>query len=270
MKAFLAGAATALTFLAVWSGCESNSNTTGASSSTRTTSTTTTSAQSTTGNGGSGGAGNGGMNGAGGGSFACGDMNLMCDADQICVENIVYMGPTEEVTWSCADDPCAPGPLSCDCASQICGDGALSCEVQGDVLVCSSGGICASPETPVATPMGERPIADLSPGDLVYSLHEGKVVAVPVLHASRTRVHDHAVVEVSLKSGRVLRISGMHPTADGRLFRELLPTDSLGSEKIVGVATLPYLPQYTYDILPASDSGTYFAAGALIGSTLKR
>ena len=31
---------------------------------------------------------------------------------------------------------------------------------------------------------------------------------------------------------------------------------------------VPYAHDFTYDILPASDSGTYFAGGALVGSTL--
>jgi hypothetical protein len=31
---------------------------------------------------------------------------------------------------------------------------------------------------------------------------------------------------------------------------------------------VPYPDAFTYDILPDSDSGTYLAAGALIGSTL--
>jgi hypothetical protein len=35
------------------------------------------------------------------------------------------------------------------------------------------------------------------------------------------------------------------------------------------VEIVPYGHPYTYDILPASKSGTYFAAGVLIGSTLK-
>jgi hypothetical protein len=33
---------------------------------------------------------------------------------------------------------------------------------------------------------------------------------------------------------------------------------------------IPYEHAFTYDILPASETGTYYAAGALIGSTLKR
>jgi hypothetical protein len=34
------------------------------------------------------------------------------------------------------------------------------------------------------------------------------------------------------------------------------------------VETVAYDPTHTHDILPASDSGAYFAGGALVGSTL--
>lgn len=37
---------------------------------------------------------------------------------------------------------------------------------------------------------------------------------------------------------------------------------------VASVATVPYLHDATYDILPASSTGTYFAAGVEIGSTL--
>jgi hypothetical protein len=37
---------------------------------------------------------------------------------------------------------------------------------------------------------------------------------------------------------------------------------------VARVSTVPYEHPFTYDILPGSESGTYFASGALIGSTL--
>jgi len=39
-------------------------------------------------------------------------------------------------------------------------------------------GRCASPDTPIATPDGERPIAELREGDLVYSVDGGAIVPV--------------------------------------------------------------------------------------------
>jgi hypothetical protein len=129
--------------------------------------------------------------------------------------------------------------------------------------------ICAAPDTPVATPLGARAIAALRAGDLVYSVDGAAIVAVPLLRVGKTRVASHHVVRVELDDGSVLEISPGHPTADGRRFGDLVVGDRLDEgHGVVSVALVPYRFDATYDILPASSSGTYFADGALIGSTL--
>jgi hypothetical protein len=131
--------------------------------------------------------------------------------------------------------------------------------------------VCASPDTSIATPEGPRAIASLREGELVYSVDRGRVVAVPVLRTRRIAVtNHHVVVRATLTNGSVLEISAPHPTADGRRFGELRAGDQLGSLGVVEVAIVPYGHAFTYDILPASDSGTYFAEGALVGSTLAK
>ena len=129
--------------------------------------------------------------------------------------------------------------------------------------------VCAAPDTPISTPGGPRPIASLREGDLVLSMNRGQVVAVPVLRTKRIAVSSrHTVVRATLGTGAVLEISAPHPTADGRRFGDLHAGDDLGGLPIVAAEIVPYGHDATYDILPASDSGTYFAAGALVGSTL--
>jgi hypothetical protein len=59
-----------------------------------------------------------------------------------------------------------------------------------------------------------------------------------------------------------------HPTADGRLFGDLRQAGLLDGHPLHRVETVPYSYTETYDILPASESGAYFATGMLIGSTL--
>jgi hypothetical protein len=49
-------------------------------------------------------------------------------------------------------------------------------------------GVCAAPDAPIAAPLGERAIADLRVGDLVYSFVNGAVRAVPIVQATRTPV----------------------------------------------------------------------------------
>jgi hypothetical protein len=179
-----------------------------------------------------------------------------------------------------SNDPCTPGT----CRPQ--GDPTSACLPPGGPIgqpdaatlggccacgsdgFCSSPCVCASPDTPIATPFGDRPIASIAVGDLVLSVDHGVVVTVPVVRTKRTPVHDHRVIEVVVAGGAVLHVSAGHPTADGRWFGDLRPGDSLGGVDVIAARVVPYVHDATYDILPASDTGAYFAAGALIGSTL--
>jgi hypothetical protein len=128
--------------------------------------------------------------------------------------------------------------------------------------------ICASPDTPIATPDGSLPIASLRRGDLVYSVVHGRVVTVPIRAVRRVPARDHRVARLVMATGAVLEISGVHPTADGRTIAELRAGDELDGVRVLDATVVPYLHDATYDILPDSDTGTYFAGGVLIGSTL--
>ena len=128
--------------------------------------------------------------------------------------------------------------------------------------------VCASPDTRIGTPAGERPIAELHEGDLVYSLEGGGVVVVPVIRTRREPVTGHQVVRLRLSTGVTLEVSGPHPTADGRTFADLRVGDDLDGVPITERSLIPYRHPYTYDILPASDTGSYIAGGVRVGSTL--
>jgi hypothetical protein len=129
-------------------------------------------------------------------------------------------------------------------------------------------GVCAAADTPIATPDGERPIFALKVGDLVYSIDQGTVRAVPVIRAEHVAVHDHHVMRVQLRNGRVIRISPGHPTATGVDIATVKPGDLLGGESVATIELVPYRDSATYDILPLSDTATYFAAGVPLSSTL--
>jgi hypothetical protein len=101
-------------------------------------------------------------------------------------------------------------------------------------------------------------------------MNHGQLVAVPVLATRSVQVFNHAVVRLVLDTGRTIEVSGSHPTADGRRLDALQPGDSLGGPRVQSIELVPYEHDRTYDILPASDTGTYLAGGALIGSTLFR
>jgi hypothetical protein len=177
--------------------------------------------------------------------------------------------------------------LAPPCPSVVPNEGA-ACEMEGmscppsacrdTVAQCKSGvwqwtelslcPVCASPDTPIATPFGERAISELRVGDLVYSVEDNAIVSVPIIRVGRTPVAHHHVVRVVFRDGRVLEISAGHPTADGRTFGDLLAGGQLDNHEIINAEIVPYAHAFTYDVLPGSKTGAYFAAGALIGSTL--
>jgi hypothetical protein len=106
-------------------------------------------------------------------------------------------------------------------------------------------------------------------GDLVYSVERAGIVVVPVAEVNRVPVSGHRVVRVELDTGAVLEISERHPTVDGGDFAALSAGAELGGVAVVSTELVPYAHPFTYDILPASSTGAYFASGALIGSTLR-
>jgi hypothetical protein len=164
-----------------------------------------------------------------------------------------------------AGTPCTTEGTSCarDCNLEV------RCEGGYWVWIEQSCPICAAPDTPIATPSGERPIAELGVGDLVYSVDHDAIVAVPLVKVGHTRVGAHHVVRVVLAGGRVLEVSPGHPTADGRTFGDLRAGSTLDEHRILSAELVSYQHDATYDVLPASSTGSYFAAGALIGSTLR-
>ena len=122
---------------------------------------------------------------------------------------------------------------------------------------------CAAAGTPIATPAGEVPIESLAVGDVVL---DGTGRPARLLQTHREPVHDHVMVVVTLANGRTLAMSPRHPTGDGRIFEHLEAGQLLGDERILTLRREPYAGAYTYDLL--TPSGTYLAAGAVVGSTL--
>ena len=209
--------------------------------------------------------GGGGSSGAGG--AACG--TTTCGAGQICITGRCA---------GCCDLPpeCIPVPSGCtgalDCGcftTDPCG-GCTTCQgVTAGAIVCGNCRCrCAAAWSPVATPDGPRRIADLQVGDPVHTIDHGVRVVAPIARVNRRPVSRHALVRVTLASGGVVEMSGGHPTAGGARFDALSVGQRLGAAEIVSLETVPYDEPFTYDILPASDTGTYFVDDTLVGSTL--
>jgi hypothetical protein len=193
-------------------------------------------------------------------------------------------GPAGGTTAQCIDDPCDGSALDCACAARVCealepAPGGWTCGAftqdhflvgpdRDPYMTCGGGGICASPDTAIATPNGEVAIAELRVGDLVYSRTADAIVVVPLLAVTRTPVFDHHVLRVTLEGGRTLEVSGPHPTAAGPRLDELVVGQRLEQQRVLTLERIPYAHAFTYDVLPASESGSYLANGVWLGSTL--
>jgi len=112
------------------------------------------------------------------------------------------------------------------------------------------------------------PIEDLRTNDYVWSVDHGRVVAVRIVATQRLRVTNHSVARIRLNDGFVMDVSGEHPIGDGRLLWDLHPGESLQNTQIESLTLVPYDGAFTHDILPDSDTGTYFVHGVWLGSTM--
>lgn len=155
-------------------------------------------------------------------------------------------------------------------------DGTI--DQQGNVTVASqtaSGAppcpICLARGTRIATPSGDVAVEDLKIGDLVWTLDAaGARLALPLLEIGSTPVPPtHRVVQLRLSDGRRVEVSPGHPTADGRTVGDLRAGDVYDGAVVVSAELVPYSGGATFDVLPASSTGAYWANGVLLGSTLR-
>ena len=130
--------------------------------------------------------------------------------------------------------------------------------------------ICLAVRTRIDTPNGPVAVEDIKPGDLVWTSNgSGSRSVVPVLRVARVPVSaGHLLIHLALSDGRELWASPGHPTADGRVLAELQPGDVLDGARVVLAESFAYDGAATYDLLPAGPTGTYWADGILMGSTL--
>ncbi len=148
--------------------------------------------------------------------------------------------------------------------------GVISLESHDPTQFPGRGGcpICLAATTRIATPDGPILVSDLRAGMLVWTVDAGKRVAAPIAIVRYTPApFGHRVIRVVLADGRAVVASPGHPTGDGRRVGELNPGDLLDGSRVAMINVLPYSGD-TWDLLPLSSTGTYWADGVLLGSTL--
>lgn len=175
--------------------------------------------------------------------------------------------PTPATSGACTkDSDCATG-YSCIDSSPVTREGFenLRCWKNG-----APRPICLSGETRIATTYGEKLVREIVEGDIVQSIDKrGETVFVPVLMSAHTDAPlDHHVVDLILADGRELIASPGHKIDDGRTLGELKAGELIQGVIITSATLKKYTEQYTYDILPAGDTGMYFANGIMLRSTL--
>jgi hypothetical protein len=131
--------------------------------------------------------------------------------------------------------------------------------------------ICLARGTRIATPEGERPVEGLRPGMAVWTSDGagqrvvGRVAAVGSTPVPAT----HQVVHLVLSDGRTLDVSRGHRLPDGRRLGDLRPGDLVDGATVVSAALAGYAGGATFDLLPSGPTGTYWANGILLASTLE-
>jgi hypothetical protein len=131
--------------------------------------------------------------------------------------------------------------------------------------------ICLARGTRIATPSGDVAVEDLRVGEVVWTRDaSGARVAAPLVEIGSTTVPaTHRVVQLRLSDGRAVDVSPGHPTADGRQVGDLAAGDVYDGAAVVSAELIPYAGGATFDVLPAGATGTYWANGVLLGSTIR-
>jgi hypothetical protein len=118
---------------------------------------------------------------------------------------------------------------------------------------------------------GQIPVSELQVGDSAYSLDlNGQKAAFVIPEVNKVKVEPtHCIVELKLADGCQLRVLPGHPTADSyTLIEHYSIGDTLDGSAVILKDYTMLGNICTYDILPKSWLGDYWANGNLIGSTM--
>jgi predicted lipoprotein with Yx(FWY)xxD motif len=131
-------------------------------------------------------------------------------------------------------------------------------------------GYCLSVAARISTSTGSVPVADVKPGMSVWSTDlAGRRILVKILRVHHTAVSSsHRMVRLRLADGRHVLVSLGHPLPNGKPVATLVAGQQFEGTRVVSAARVRYGKPYTYDLLPAGPTHTYFADGVLLGSTL--
>ena len=139
---------------------------------------------------------------------------------------------------------------------------------QPTIATCPS---CLAGSTLIDTPRGAFPVKDLKEGMPVWTVDRAgnRQPSVIVKTVRRPVPVDSPIVHLVLDDGRELWVSAAHPTLDGRRIGDLAVGDLLDAARVLRMESSPLKDGATFDLLPAGETGAYWANGVLLASTLK-
>lgn len=136
------------------------------------------------------------------------------------------------------------------------------------VFICPK---CLGANTKIETLIGPVQITNLKKGMIVWTSDvSGNRVAAPILVVSAIVVAPHQLLtHLMFEDGRELLVSPQHPTLDGRVVGQLSAGDIYNGSVVQSAELVGYKGVKTYDLLPAGETGFYWANRILLASTLR-
>lgn len=131
--------------------------------------------------------------------------------------------------------------------------------------------ICLASNTLIDTPEGVTNVKEIKVGMYVWSFNKARTrIKSKVIKIGNSTVPvDHRMVHLVLADGRQLWVSPNHPTILGTPVSRLLTGQIYDGSQIRSTSQASYWDTKTYDLLPDSETGIYFANGIPMESTLK-
>lgn len=197
--------------------------------------------------------------------------DLDCAAGNLCHKNIC----TSPIGRQCSGPSDTSCPTDFECV-QGCGSPVgypdeppppYFCQLKGYIRRCP---ICLASNTSISTPSGDINVKNIKVGMHVWSLNKKgeKVVSTITKISSTNVIKTHKVVHLVLFDKREVWVSLNHPTINVLSVGELKVGDLYDGSKVWTSEFINYWDNKTYDILPDSETGYYWASGILLGSTL--
>ncbi len=131
--------------------------------------------------------------------------------------------------------------------------------------------ICLTAGTLIDTPDGQIPVEQLVKGMSVWSVDDsGNRIAAGIIKTAATPVPLYfQAIRIELSDGRTVTASPGHPTADGKAVADYQAGDMLDGARVLKTDRITYESAMTFDFLPDSTSGLYWANKIILKSSLR-